>query len=85
MKNMFCLLIVLILVSCTNESASRNALESQGFTNISFQGPAIFGCNNNDETATSFTATNSQGRRVSGVACCPLIETPFAKGCTIRW
>lgn len=85
MKNRIVLILALfVLPSCTNEDASRHTLQSQGFTDVQFHGYG-FGCAKEDGTSTSFTARNPQGQSVSGVVCCPLIEHPFAKRCTVRW
>jgi hypothetical protein len=58
MKNKLLLIICIMMVGCTNETGSRRALEGQGFTGITFHGPAIFRCGDDDGAATSFTANN---------------------------
>jgi hypothetical protein len=52
-----------------------------GFTKIETTGWQPFTCSEGDFSSTGFRATNSQGRRVSGVVCCGLIM----KNCTIRF
>lgn len=74
------LLIPLLIVSCTDESASKDALEKAGFTDIELTGWAPWSCSDSDKFATSFEATNPHGNRVSGVVCCGLL-----KRCTIRF
>jgi hypothetical protein len=71
---------LLFLAACTDEPASRKALESQGFTDIRFTGYEAFACSEDDGFHTGFTAKNPQGRQVSGVVCCGLL-----KSCTVRW
>ena len=70
-----------LLSGCYSGKDARKALEAQGFTNIEITGHAWFACSKNDTFATSFTATNPQGKRVSGAACSGL----FFKNTTIRW
>ena len=74
----------LLLAGCpaTNEQI-KETLENAGFSNIQDKGTAIFGCGNH-EIGSEFTATNPQGRTVSGYVCCGGY-TPFTKGCTIRY
>ena len=79
MKTM--MMIGLLLASgCTAPSATKDALKSQGFTEIETNGYAVFGCSDDDEFHTKFTATNPNGQRVTGVACCG-----WLKNCTLRW
>ncbi len=79
MKKMI-LLAVLALVACTDEHASRKALEDQGFEDIHITGYAFFGCGEGDGFRTGFTAKNAKGKQVSGVDCCGVV-----KNCTIRF
>jgi len=74
------LLAALVLAGCSNPGASRSALEKAGFRDIQTGGYAWMSCSKDDTFATSFTATNPMGMRVSGVVCCGLM-----KDCTIRF
>jgi hypothetical protein len=73
----FCALLV---VSCTAETRSLQALTSQGITNVQFGGYGWLDCADSDTFATKFTGTNANGQHVSGTVCCG-----FIKNCTIRW
>ena len=70
-----------ILAGCYSGNDARKALEAQGFTDIEVTGHAWFACSKGDTYATSFNATNPQGKRVSGAACSGLLF----KNTTIRW
>ena len=70
----------MFLCSCTDESSSRHALESSGYTDIQITGWEPFSCLDSDTFATGFTAKNPQGTSVSGVVCCG-----WMKNCTIRF
>lgn len=70
----------LLLSACTDESATRRTLEASGFTDVTVGGYAWFSCSEGDNFATSFSATNSQGKRVHGAVCCGLW-----KNCTVRF
>ena len=78
--------IVLVVVaaltafSCTNESGSRRALEGQGFTDVEFDGYALYGCGDDDTFHTAFHAKNARGVSVSGLVCCGML-----KSCTVRF
>lgn len=75
-------LVALGTTSCYSETDARNALEAQGgFTDIQVQGRAWFSCSEDDFYATEFTATNSDGKRVSGAVCSGLL----LKNATIRY
>lgn len=56
-------------------------LESAGYTDVKTTGYNFLECGENDTFHTGFTATNPNGKRVSGTVCCGL----FIKGCTIRF
>ncbi len=70
-----------LVLSCTDELASRRALENQGFTEIRWTGYEFMACSEDDTYHTGFSAKNSQGKMVSGVVCCGLVM----KACTVRW
>ena len=65
----------------TNESDAARALSAQGLTNIQYTGFKYFGCGEDDFFHTGFTATNSQGKVVSGTVCSGI----WTKDATIRW
>jgi hypothetical protein len=75
------LIAVLALSACTDEASSLRALESQGFTDISFTGHDMWSCGKDDTYSTGFVATNTNGQRISGTVCCGFLT----KGCTIRY
>lgn len=69
------------LVGCvTSEDEARSALRKHGFTNISVDGWALWGCGEQDKVGQRFTAKNAQGEPVDGTVCCGVL-----KGCTIRF
>lgn len=74
------LTILMLILACTAPDSTREALEAQGFTDVETGGYTVFGCGQDDTFHTEFTATNAQGQRVSGVACCGVM-----KNCTLRW
>jgi hypothetical protein len=80
MKRFLLVAVALMLAACTAPDSARNALESQGFTDIQIQGYAFFGCGKDDSFHTKFTAKNAQGRPVEGVVCSGLF-----KGSTVRF
>ena len=75
------LVLCFLLASCYAPNDSREALQKSGYRNIQIDGWAPFNCGDNDTFSTGFTATNSNGERVSGTVCCGLIF----KGCTVRF
>jgi hypothetical protein len=72
------LFAVLLTASCTDETATRQTLEDEGYTNIRTTGYAFFGCGRDDAFRTGFTAKRGD-KAVNGVVCCGLL-----KGCTVR-
>lgn len=66
MKYLVVALLGLMLSACTNDNGTRRALESQGFTDIQTHGYSVFGCGEDDDFSTSFTATNPKGQRAKG-------------------
>ncbi|GAC1393284.1 MAG: hypothetical protein NVS3B10_00590 [Polyangiales bacterium] len=73
-------LAISFAVSCTDETASRRALEDSGYTEVRFTGYVAFSCGRDDNFSTGFVAKNPAGRTVSGVVCCGLF-----KSCTVRF
>lgn len=74
------LLLALSFLGCTDEAASRRALEQEGYTDISFTGYDWFACAKDDTFHTGFRAKGPTGKPASGVVCCGLMM----KGCTVR-
>lgn len=71
---------VFALAGCVNAKAdSINAVEAYGFTGVSIEGRAWWGCGDSDAYGYRFTATNVAGRKVNGVVC-----GGIAKGSTVR-
>ena len=68
------------LLACTNDDASKEALQKAGFTEVRTEGYAWTGCGEGDDYATKFRAKNPQGVVVTGVVCCGMW-----KSCTIRF
>lgn len=80
MKKIAAIALVALLSACTDPDTARHALENYGFTDIQIGGYAFYGCSKGDNFATKFTATNPQGKQVSGIVCSGLL-----KGATIRF
>lgn len=74
-------LAIVAFTACTDAKTARNALDSAGFTDIETGGYAPLACSEDDFSHTKFTATNPQGKRVSGVVCAGLVF----KNATIRF
>lgn len=74
-------LLGFLLVSCSDEDASRRTLKAAGFTDIQITGWEPWGCGEDDTFTTGFRAKNPKGAPVSGVVCCGMM----GKGCTIRF
>ena len=73
------LLSAILLVACSRPEGSTRALKQAGYTNITIEGMAFFGCSESDSFNTKFTATGPRGHSVKGVVCSGLM-----KGFTIR-
>lgn len=65
----FIILIAILLTSCTNKDDAIDALDKSGYTNITTEGYGWFACSKDDFYSTKFTATNPNGKEVSGVVC----------------
>lgn len=72
-------IIMLTMVSCSDEDGAVRVLKEKGYTNIQTDGFAFTGCLKNEPYKTSFQAKNPQGKRVSGSVCCGPVS-----GCTLR-
>lgn len=81
MKKLWCVVMVLMALGCTDEHSTRRALDAEGMTEVEVTGYDYWACGGDDWFHTGFTATNPQGRRVDGVVCCGLVF----KNCTVRW
>jgi len=79
-KVMLFVLIIFSITACSSSSDARKVLSNSGYINIKTNGFSLFGCAKDDTFSTKFTATNSQGKRVSGVVC-----SGWLKGGTIRF
>jgi hypothetical protein len=74
------LVVLLAILACTDENATRETLRKSGYTKIQTTGYSFFECGEGDTFHTGFTATNPAGERVSGTVCCGIL-----KGCTVRF
>lgn len=72
---------VLFLVGCTNSKDAYKALDDSGFSNIEITGYGWFACSKDDFYQTAFSATNINGKKVTGTVCSGLIF----KNSTIRF
>lgn len=70
----------LLLAACTDPETAKRAAENVGLTNVQAGGYSLFGCSDNDTFRTKFSATNAQGRAVSGVVC-----SGWLKSATVRF
>lgn len=69
------------LAGCfTTDDEARETLDKAGFTNIKTGDDVFFGCGHGDKFGREFTATNANGRSVSGIVCCG-----NWKSCTVRF
>ncbi len=80
MKRIWLLAILLALSACDDPATAKRAAEDMGLTNVETRGWAMFGCGKDDDFCTKFTATNPNGRRVSGV-----VGSGWLKGATVRF
>lgn len=74
----FLFIFVLVLVGCTNIDQTERVLVSQGYTDIQITGYRVFGCSEDDDFSTGFTA-KMNNKTVSGVVCSGIL-----KGATTR-
>lgn len=71
----------LMLAGCgVDTSAARRALEAQGLTQIKIGGYSWYGCGQEDNFRSEFTAIGTNGKPVRGVVCSGLW-----KGITVRY
>lgn len=77
----FALALMLVLTpACTKESATREALDDMGFTDVQTGGYSVFGCGKGYTFHTKFTARNPHNKFVSGVVCCGVLT-----GCAVKF
>lgn len=81
MKKLMILSLILLCAACTSEDDARRALSSAGYTDINILGYSFFSCSKEDFFRTEFTATNYQGKTISGTVCSGLLF----KDATIRF
>lgn len=79
-KILLALAAVTALGACSDSDGARRHLKNLGYTNVQTTGYKLFGCGKDDTWSTGFTATNINGRKVSGVVCSGLF-----KGSTVRF
>lgn len=68
------------LAACTDGAGAIRAAENAGLKDVVTEGYAMWGCGRDDSFRTRFSATNPQGRRVTGVVC-----SGWLKGSTVRF
>jgi hypothetical protein len=81
-------ILLVAIVACGGAGDDGyNAVVSAGFDNVVIGDAAIWysGCGRDDSYNSYFTATNAQGRRVSGVVCCGTGAGCGGKACTVRF
>lgn len=74
----------LVICACTTPDDQRRAVENMGFSDVVIlDGVPFFSCSDSDDVffSANFSATNSAGKRVTGVVCCGSI----GKACTVRF
>ena len=74
-------IMMLTLGGCTDPQGAKEALQSQGFSDINITGYKMFMCSENDVYSTGFVAKNVNGQTVKGSVCSGV----FFKGSTIRY
>ena len=81
-KPLLALALVFALSGCfpMGEESATRAVEAMGLTDVKIEGMAVFGCSNDDNFRSRFSATNPKGQRVTGVVC-----GGFFKGSTVRF
>lgn len=72
--------LVFALLSCTAPDATRETLESAGYTDVAITGWSPMTCSDDDDFETGFRAKNPKGDWTTGTVCCGFL----LKGCTIR-
>ena len=72
--------LVVLLNGCTDKDGTLEVLKKQGYTHITTDGYAFFGCAKDDTFHTKFYAKSPSGSDVEGVAC-----SSWFKGITLRF
>jgi len=69
MKIALMAMMVVGLTACSNSDDAVRALDGAGYTAVETHGWSAFACSRDDFFSTKFTATNPNGKRVSGAVC----------------
>jgi hypothetical protein len=77
--NLFAILILLLISSCTDKDGARKTLERSGYTSIEINGHGWFCGSDDDSFSTKFTAVAVNGDTVTGC-----VTGGWFKGNTIR-
>lgn len=80
MKKLFAAAALLALAACSDADEAQRVAEIHGLTEVETGGWSMFGCGQEDQFATKFSATTTAGKRVTGVVC-----SGWFKGSTIRF
>ncbi|MDM8356646.1 hypothetical protein [Pandoraea communis] len=72
--------LLALLAACTDSDTARRALHGAGYTDIRIDGYSFYGCGDNDDYSTAFTAKGPTGVPVSGAVCSGFLS----KSATIR-
>lgn len=68
MKKILIIPVLIALTGCgVNKDDATRILESHGLTDVKIGEHAIFGCSQDDNIRSKWTATNRSGERISGV------------------
>lgn len=82
MKIIGVLLMCVFLAACSDPKTAERVLTDHGYTDIQIHGHSFWGCSDNDNFTTKFTAkAPTTGRAVNGVVC----SNWWGKGATIRF
>jgi hypothetical protein len=69
LRKILILALLVCVSSCTSKSDADRALTAMGFTDIEVTGYSLFACSQDDFYHTGFTATNTNGKKVTGTVC----------------
>ena len=76
MKTITIIAFALMLSACgINTDTGTRALSASGFTNIKITGYAWIGCDKNDDFGSHFTATDVNGKSVTGSVCNGILKS----------
>lgn len=82
MKTVLLVMAVMLsagLSACDDPQVAARAVTAMGLTPVHVGGYAWFGCGQDDDFTTSFTAISPKGETVTGVVC-----SGWFKGATVR-